>query len=339
MNDVHELIEKILNADKCGDFFETQDETEIQMAFRISSKMIHPDLCDDPQASEAMEHLIKLYKDALRNIQNGTWEKTGSAYLDKHFILSNVQDISAFELGARYVTPRSVTYIFDGGKKQYYDNFFTMMDRIYFGSKEMDRTYRGKVPSVKVYSPNLSANRSYVSLNKFENEYPMDLFLKAYKNKLGGRDIAWMISRMIDLCCFLLYSDIVLNGFTEENLFINPDKHSIHVYGGWWYATKNLDPMIGTCRKVYSVMDSKTKTIKKSSFLTDIESVRAICRRLVESKTDIPKQILDWINAGSIENTIVEYERWDNALNKAYGPRKFVKFEAKPEDIYTQKRR
>jgi hypothetical protein len=127
---------------------------------------------------------------------------------------------------------------------------------------------------------------------------------------------------------------MVLNGFTENNLFINPDNHSIHIYGGWWYATPLDEPMIGTSKDVYSVMTNKTKTDKRSAQLTDIECVKAIARHITEANPDIPKPMLDWIRRGSNDNPIEEKMRWDDALERAYGPRSFTKFNYDSSKIF-----
>jgi hypothetical protein len=204
----------------------------------------------------------------------------------------------------------------------------------------MKATYVHRMPHVKIWSRHISLDRSYIAVSKEPNEYPMDLFLKAYQERLTWKDIAWMISRMIDLCCFLNVNNLVLNGFAEENLFINPDNHSIHIYGGWWYAGEaGTKDMIGTCNAVYSVMTSKNKTDHINDPLTDIESIRTISRRLIEGKADIPEPLMKWINAGSSNDPIEEYSRWNNALDDGRtGPRHFTVFNAKPEEIYTQKR-
>ena len=336
----NELIEKILDAEKCGDLF-TNDKLMIKTDFRIYSKMIHPDICKEPLADKAMTHLVNLYNQALDCLAKGVWESRNSEVISPKLILKDVKDISAFELGARYVIDTSITYVFDSGRIAYRNQFLDMvsdMNVFLRNHSDIHKRYQSMIPNVIKYMWPISADRSVVMISKKENEYPMNLFLKAYQETLTGRDIAWMISRLIDLCCLLKTSGIVLNGFAEENLFICPEDHSIHIYGGWWYAGKIGDRMLGTCKKVYSVMSNKAKTDKVCDPLTDIESVRAIAARLIAGKDDIPKEIRNWINAGSTDDAIHEYIQWSFTLDLAYGARRFVKLKVDPKEIYKQKR-
>lgn len=328
-----EIIDKILEAEKCGDIFE-RNETKIRSLFRTYAKRIHPDVCNDPQAQKAFSKLNKLYESALNHISNHTWEETGSVQISQKIILKGVKDISSFELGARYVTDTQVAYIFDSGKDKYWYQYVTMAKLVKYGNTKMTDLYSNRMPVFNKVIDHMSADRRAIILDKTADVYPMDLFLKAYSEQLSGRDIAWMISRMCDLLCFLQYNSIVLNGFTKENLFINPERHSLFIFGGWWYSTMVGYPMLGTNKTVYSCMSPLTKTNKLSTFQTDIESMRHLASELIKDKTDIPKPILDWIDAGSSDDPIKEYSWWNKVLDAAYGKRKFVVFEADPKKIY-----
>lgn len=334
------IIDKILDASKPSDIFAKGED--IKKAYHSYVKLIHPDVCDDPRAQEAFVILKEYYEYSSKHqgSLNVPYCMTGQKIL-----LHKALDIQAFELGARYVTNDRVIYLLDTDKEKYWNNYVDTVTRMrkkldYIGNKDIQKYYYPLIPDIQHKWQTQESKRFGIEVKKPPNEYPLDLFLKAYKDKLTGRDIAWMISRMIDLCCFLRWSGypIVLNGFTEKNLFINPDKHSLHIYGGWWYATAIAELMIGTSKEVYSCMSFKTKTDHISTPLTDIECVRAIARRITEGNVDIQKYMLDWINAGSLDNPIEEKARWDETLEKCYGKRTFVKFTADPNKIYTQKR-
>lgn len=334
--EIDKLIEKILATEKCGDIFE-QDETKIRKTFRDYIKEVHPDSCPYPKASEAADKLVKLYNSAMEHISKGTWEETGVERLSSKVTLFGVKDISAFELGARYVSDTQVAYVFDSGKGKYRTNYVIRVKSLRYPDKRMQDIYKVRMPnfqSLSTENVQMISGREAVVIQKTSDFYPMDLFLKAYKEQLTGRDIAWMISRMCDLCCFLYSQGLVLNGFTKENLFISPQTHTMSIFGGWWYAKPIGDSMIGTNKTVYSCMSPLTRTAKRSVFQTDIECMRHICTEIIKDKTDIPKPILKWINDGSSDDPISEYESWNEALDKAYGERRFVKFETDSKKIY-----
>lgn len=335
-----ETIQKVLNAKVPRDIFPPETDG-IRKAYHEYAKLIHPDICKEPNAQDAFLQLKEFYEYAL---QCPSTDMSKPFYGQK-MLIRKALDVSAFELGARYVTDNKVFWIFDAGKEKFRDNCKHIVEGMHLrlqsiGNIRLLDYYLPLVPDIRDTFTTRETGRLGIVVAKKPGEYPMDLFLKAYRDRLGGRDIAWIISRMIDLCCFLRWGGypVVLNGFTEKNLFICPEKHSIHIYGGWWYATLLGERMIGTSREVYSLMSAQTKADMLATPLTDMECVRAISRRITEGKTDIPEPILKWIGKVSRENPIAEKYDWEKVLTDSYGQRKFIEFKADPNDIYTQKR-
>lgn len=330
----NEILEKILNAEKVGDIFE-KDASRIKQQFRTFAKCIHPDVCSDVRAQEAFTKLNKFYETALDYIFTGTWEATGVLQLTPKIMMAGIKNVSAFELGARYVSDTKIAYVFDSGKDIYFSNYTAKLTQATrFKDSKIRNIYQNRIPVIKTIT-DMSYGRKAIVVEKNPDNYPMDLFLKAYCDKLTGRDIAWMISRMCDLLCFLnINSSMVLNGFTKENLLICPKFHTISIFGGWWYAAQDGSPMLGTNKTIYNCMSSLTRTTKIANPQTDIESMRYICSELVKGKSDIPKPIRDWINSGSSDDALQTYNDWNTALDKGYGQRRFVKFEVDPKLIY-----
>lgn len=310
-----ELIKFILKGCKrSGELFHS-GEDNIRKEYREYAKIIHPDVCDDPDAEAAFQQLSEFYEDAIKSARDGTF-----GYLHR----------MKFEIGERIVYDDRIIYIFDKGKEKYRERYSESCQKIRYKDMRMTETYRNRMPVV------WEDDKQQIVIHKKETQYPMDLFLKVYGPELGGRDIAWMISRMCDLLCFLKYNGLVLNDIQPRSLFIDPDDHSISIYGGWWYAAREGEKMIGTSKEVYSLMPSAVRTNGLASAITDMESMKQMFRTICAGK-DIPKPITDWIDSGSTGDPYQAYFDWNVALDKAYGPRKFKKFETKKENIYQVK--
>ena len=326
--DVKTAITEILNSEFCGDLFLEQNEAKIKEKYREYAKLIHPDVCSDKCATEAFEKLSKLYSKALENIGSGIWEESktlwihgeskGIKYLDEHH----------FELGKRYTTNDKIIYVFDPGREKYFKQYLNSSTWFKYPDPRMEKEFQSILPQ------HIQHKFTTIYISKSSLEYPMDLFVKAYKDKLTGRDIAWMTSRMCNLLCFLHYNNIVHNGIKLDNLFINPDAHTIHLYGGWWYTVGIDKKMIGTSKDIYDIMPSTAKTLNLASPMTDIESVKLMFRKIIEGNKDIPDSIRRWINSGSTDMPVMEFRRWDDALHEAYGKREFKVFDSDPKDIY-----
>ena len=318
-------IDEILNATYCGDMFD-QDADHIREKYKQYVKLVHPDVCKLPNAQAAFEKLYKLYNSALDNLQKGTWEQnevlwiagSGIKYLNK----------KEFELGTRYVTRNEIIYIFNPGKEKYMQRYLRSIDAFRYANKDIQRKHDRLTPKVS----HSSADAIY--LMKKATEYPMDSAMAAYRYGFSGRDISWMISRMCNLVCYLHHVGLVHNGIKPENLFIDFENHSISLYGGFWYAVEEGCYMIGTSKDIYDLMPSNVKTSKLADIITDLESIKAIARKLIKDAKDVPKQIKDWANSGSSSDPVAEFHKWDRALEAAYGERKFVVFSANADEIY-----
>lgn len=321
------LIRNLLQATYCGDFFEQAEESQIRAKYRQCAKVIHPDICSDPKAQEAFEKLQKLYGRALECIRLGCWDETDILRLPGKPKIRYRHSLW-FELGKRYVTDDQVIWVLDSGKEKYLKRY--IHTELTYKDDKMAAVYTKRMPVITDFTDQA------IFLKKDPKEFPMDLFLLAYGDKLTARDIAWMISRMCDLLCFLHFQGLTLNGIEPENLFINPDTHTISIYGGWWYATKIGQKMIGVSKNIYNIMPFSARNTKLADPTTDIESVRVLFQQVCKGKS-LPKPIEKWLNAGSLETPIEEYKRWNEALDKSWGQRKFMVFSANADEIYSQK--
>jgi hypothetical protein len=90
-------------------------------------------------------------------------------------------------------------------------------------------------------------------------------------------------------------------------------------------------------------MSVSAKGSKKSSSLTDLESVKLLGRQLLGEvncrklslDTSTPKPFINFLIGGSGNNSYEEFGRWDKALQDSYGKRKFINMEIK--NLYERK--
>ena len=101
--------------------------------------------------------------------------------------------------------------------------------------------------------------------------------------------------------------------------------------------------MIGTTKDIFSIMSVSAKSSKKSTMLTDLESVKLLgrqllgetnCRKLALDNS-IPKPFIDFLISGSGNDSYEEFTKWDKALDASYGKRRFIKMEI--NNLYKRK--
>ena len=155
------------------------------------------------------------------------------------------------------------------------------------------------------------------------DEYPLSLF-----GRLDARHVAWIISRMENLCCVLEYNSLVHPRINTETLFINPYTHQASLYGGWQEAAKNN-----------SLSSDRSRVLRTSENLIGLRNTAANLlgypsAREVEQNADIPKALAVFIRSQPKSNAYNDFAYWDDMLIKAYGERKFMNLAADDGQIY-----
>ena len=330
--------EEILEISKCGDLF-PYGINGIKAKYRELAKEWHPDVNKSTEASKVFAKVNELYNTALKLLKDGVWEKTNYILISeesgKNFEL-DYDTVFIFELGTCYVAKTKVVYILENDKKKYYDNAIKQIKNLKYKDKKMEESFSILFPNIE--KTFISTKGEYViSLTKTEDVYPLKNVLKYFGNKISDKHVAWMISRLCNLTCFMKYNNMVHNGIDINSCFVSPQYHSILLLGGWWYATNENESMIGTTKDIFSIIPVSAKGNKTSSALTDLESVKLLgrqllgetnCRKLALDIT-IPRPLLNYIISGSGNNSFEEFEKWDKALSEAYGKRKFLPMEIK----------
>ena len=296
--------EEILSIEKCGDLF-SNDIDKCKEEYKVLSKQWHPDRNID-DTSDVFIKITKLYKRAVNMIKSGTWEKTNYIEIKTNSsktLAINYLSSFKFEIGMCYVCKENIIYVFDEDKEKYYFNALKRIESIKYSDKDMEK--------------NLSKPKDVVLLK--------DVF-EYFDGSIDDKHVAWIISRLSNIACFLKTNSIVHNGININNCFVSLENHLVYLFGGWWYATKEDEKMFGTTKEIFSVMPISSKQSKKSNSATDIESIKLLGRYLLgEKNSKVPKEVIEFLNSGSSENPFKEFEKWDKSLIKAYKKRKFIK--------------
>ncbi len=324
---IQSTITKILDENTLyGDIFPNSSLDEIKSKYKEYCKILHPDVCKDLRADRAFSQLQVFYKQAKEAIQNNTWIATNYIEVStkKETTLKiKYQYHCRFELGDYYVCNKVIIYIFDDNREKYYNNFIKQVNNLKYADRKMEKIFKNLFPKIQSISETTSGKKIVV-LSKTEDIFPLKCLIEnGFNRNLPHTHLAWITSRLMNIACYLKWSGLVSNGIDIDNLFVSPHYHSILLFGGWWYTTKANEAMIGTTKNIFNVMTPKVKANKVSDYTTDIESIRAIGRAYAAG--DAPSAILNFYNEGSTNDSMKEMKKWDDALQKGYGVRRFVK--------------
>lgn len=328
-----DLIEKVLTA-TYGSIFTSESEAKIEVQYKQYCKTIHPDVNSDPRATEAFMRLGQLKELAVQALRTGLWEDDNAIYFQRvgtkntlriQYLYRHKTNVCEY-----FVTKHYVVYVFETNRKRYYDNFLKWAKGLEYKTDPMKEHFAPLLPfrHIETFETN---DKYIVSCAKDEDVYPLRAVIENFwNNSVPDRHWTWITSRMMELLNFLNYHDIVLNGIDVDSFFVSLDLHQLYLFGGWWFATKAGDPLIGTTSKIWVNMPPKAKANRIGDPLTDIESIKALGREFGEA---CPQAIKDYFNSGSGQ-AFSEWKKWETAMNKAYGKRQFVEVHATAKEIY-----
>lgn len=336
--------EDILDMTYAGDLF-TGPKTFHDEYHRLC-KAWHPDVCKIPLADEVLRKINRLYKCAQDDARSGGWRSSSSATIDliRGKLRLSYRDVADFEIGKRYVTEKKVVYVIPQDRRKYVDNMERALGKVDFPDSK-SRDYFGKfVPRGVAYME--SPNGTVISMDKPSDVYPMSRVLEAMEgNPDRDKHVVWMISRVLNLAMMFSVMGIVHNGICIEDCFVSPKDHTVFLFGGWWYATGVGEPMIGTPASIYGVMSSHTKATRRSSTVTDVESVKLLGRQLfghpnvreLLADSSIPSSVSRFLASGSSDDVRREIDKWSSALDTAWGGRKFIDLELTADEVYRKR--
>ncbi len=335
---------EILAIEKCGDLF-PYGEDKVREKYKELAKEWHPDSSSHPDSFDVFAKIAELYQCAIELLRNGQWEKTGYLLIsrkDGKKIEVNYDTSFHFELGTCYVTRTKIVYILDSDKEKFYRNAVSRIKGLRYQDKKMEEELARVLPVI--YQTFQTNDGSYgIVLDKGKDVYPLKNVYEYYEGHMDHRHVAWIISRLCNLTCYLNFSRLVHNGIHLNNCFISPESHAVFLPGGWWYAAEEGEAMIGTTKDIFSIMPVGAKSTGKSSPVTDLEAVKLLGRQLLGETNcrklsldaSVPKPFVDFLTGGSGSQSFEEFAKWDRALMDSYGRRKFIPMEI--QNIYDRK--
>lgn len=234
-----------------------------------------------------------------------------------------------------YVAKKHVIYVFAGEYEKYVRRYKEMVEELKYPDPLMEKELKNYIPEI-VNEYRLEDGSFFVAVSKEENVYPLKLF-----GMLVDRHVAWMVSRLENLCCLLDYNGLVLNALIEDNIFVNPETHQLYLYGGWWFAGYVGSESVGSSKAVLPYM-YKNNGVYRNMVQTDLESLRMLAIRLLgyskkeelKENSILPEAFARFLLQEPKSNAVEDFALWDCTLKEAYGARKFIPLNFSEEEIY-----
>ena len=328
-----------------------EDAAAARAAFRRLAGRWHPDRCAEPQAAEVFQHLLGLNKAAAARRRSGLWHLPGRLeirtrdgrryrlrYLRRH----------TFELGEMYLCRRTLAFVTDAAHGDLFANAEKRIGGFRFATPEMRREAERYLPRVRKVLE--TAEARVLLLDKPEDLILMRDLVDHLSGHLGGhlgghldgRQVAWVLSTLLSLACYLNYAGLVHAAIGPDSVFVSPRRHSGALLGGWWYALPSGARFLALPARSADLIDARSLALRTADPRVDLTLIRALgheilgdpsgARLAVEGR--VPVAIANWLRMPSSGSAVEDYRSWQEALSAGYGARRFVELAVTPSDIY-----
>lgn len=146
----------------------------------------------------------------------------------------------------------------------------------------------------------LMDGRQMLVYSKEEDFYPLALF-----GELIAEHVEWIISRLENIACVLLYNLMIHGGISIKSVFINPRTHEAALLGGWQKAC------IGT-----------------GTSEQDLKAIRRVAKEMLgEGCKTAPEALIRFIESKPARTAYEDFAIWDKVIEIELGGRHFTRFE------------
>ena len=319
---------------------------EIREVYRQLAMRWHPDRAGDADAQSVFQHIQRLYRQAGERIARGAWTCPGTSTFDAldgrryemHYLRRH-----RFELGIMYVAGSVLAFEID----LTHADLVYRAERSIAGLRYADAGMRAQIaPHLPAY-PFTAAFQTASAYVIVMRKAPGLLLLRDVLDHAGGRldarHVAWVVSSLLNLCCYLQYAGLAHNALSPDTCFLAPRDHSVSILGGWWYAARVGERLAAAPAGTLAWGPHDLGETGLADPRTDLELVRAIGRELLGdvsgtrlARENAAKQaMINWLRLPASDNPIEEYRTWrTRVLHDSFGARRFAELPLTQSDIY-----
>lgn len=307
----------------------------------------HPDRSKDPDADQVFKRIQDLHKLAEKRIADNTWD--GPAKLvfrpkvgDTTFKFQ-YRRVSDIDIGKMYVGHKYLAYVIDPSYEDLFRNGLKMIKSIKYPAEKFEKQFKRQMPNIVT---EVNSDIGFVVVLEKTEELVLlkDLLDYLPYNKMDPKHMAWIVSTLCNMACFLEYNKIAHGALTPSNIWISPKHHSGVLLGGWWYARSEGEKLLALPAETLNILPSSVFDDKTAKSTYDRMLIKATGLECVGDKTHtgskllkdstIPTTVLNWLRSPSAKDAVAEYTNWGKARDDGFGPRKFVELVVDVNKIY-----
>ncbi len=319
---------------------------DIKKAYRLLAMKWHPDRSSDPDALSVFQHVQRMLESAETRIALGDWPGRGVVKLaanDGETYQIDYLRRHRFELGAMYVGATVVAFEIDRAHADLVGNAERAIRNLSYAGDAMRAQIAPHLPAFPFAGAFETPNGYVVVMRKRPEFLLLRDVLDHFGGRLDTRHTAWIVSSLLNLCCYFQYAGITHNALSPDTCFISPPAHGVAVLGGWWYAARRGESMAAAPARTLDWAPHTLRASRRADIRTDLELVRATGRELLGDisgvrlgrDSEAKQAMIDWLRLPASSDPIEEYRTWrGQVLHDSFGARRFAELPLTQSDIY-----
>lgn len=321
--------EQILALKKPEQLF-SGDDAEARQRYLELSKRWHP---DRPEGRlDVFQRIASLYAEREARIKAGTWGGSTRLTLTDSKGRAHVLSVlasSPMDWGQSIVGHDFLAYLIDKSHYHLARHAIKGTGRFRYVDEKMREEFSRYLPNVTEFVM-LEDGRSLLKIPKT----PDLIRLRDVVTHLGvmpPKHVAWIVSSLMNLCCYLRYIGLVHLDISPDTYFISPQHHSGALLGGWWHWAERGMQLVSVPRRTYNVLPFKVTVDKLASSSIDFELVRLTAREVAPS---LPEPMQTWLKNPGTGHAVAQYTAWQTVLAKTFGKRRFENLSVTAAEVY-----
>jgi hypothetical protein len=305
-------------------------------------------------APSVLNHVISLYKQALKKVSTGEWLEEIPKVEDNPLKIERFETIDGlkvqipymkkreFDLGQMCISETQIVFEVENQYKDLFDSAHYRMKSFKFMNEKMANEMMRYLPQPESV---FKTKKSHVMILR---KTPDQVLLADLIEYLGGRvvpipHIGWILNSLYNVACYLQWSGLVHNGISPETVFVSPTKHSCMILGGWWFSKREGDKLTALPTDLIKFIPSDVIRTKTAKSKTDLELIKATGRAVLGDavgahlKLDkkLPEGIIKWLELPSSGEAVKDYGTWKReVILPVFGPPKFVPMKIDTQVLY-----
>jgi len=319
---------------------------DVKKAYRLLAMKWQPDRSRDPGALAVFQHIGRMLESAEAKIALGDWPGSGAvrlAAVDGKTWEINYLRRHRFELGSMYVAPTAVAFEVERAHADLVGRAERTVKELDYADASMREQISRHLPAYPFAGAFDTGTAYVIVMRKTPDLLLLRDVLNHFDGRLDPRHVAWVVSSLLNLCCYFQYAGITHNALSPDTCFMSPAEHSVAVLGGWWYAARSGERMAAAPARTLEWAPHDLFDIGQADIRTDLELVRAIGRELLGDvsgmrlarESDARAAMIEWLRLPASDHPIDEYRTWrSQVLHDSFGARRFAELPLTHSDIY-----